>query len=61
MLSRADAALSELSGLGRLLPNRHLLITPPYVRREAVLMPMRLGSAAPDLTAASTIQDGALR
>ncbi len=35
-LSHADAALSELSGLGRLLPNPHLLIS-PYVRREAVL------------------------
>ena len=35
-LSRADAALSELSGLGRVLPNPHLLIA-PYVRREAVL------------------------
>lgn len=35
-LSRADTALSELSGLGRLLPNPHLLIS-PYVRREAVL------------------------
>ncbi len=35
-LSRADAALSELSGLGRHLPNRHLLIS-PYLRREAVL------------------------
>lgn len=35
-LSRADAALSELSGLGRNLPNPHLLIG-PYVRREAVL------------------------
>ncbi|MDQ3195185.1 MAG: hypothetical protein M3Q32_02095 [Pseudomonadota bacterium] len=35
-LSRADAALSELSGLGRTLPNPHLLIA-PYVRREAVL------------------------
>lgn len=35
-LSRADAALSELSGLGRHLPNPHLLIS-PYVRREAVL------------------------
>lgn len=35
-LSRADAALSELSGLGRRLPNPHLLIS-PYVRREAVL------------------------
>ena len=36
VLSRADAALSELSGLGRHLPNPHLLIA-PYVRREAVL------------------------
>ncbi|MEA2599384.1 MAG: hypothetical protein QOF89_376 [Acidobacteriota bacterium] len=35
-LSRADAALSELAGLGRQLPNPHLLIS-PYVRREAVL------------------------
>ena len=35
-LSRADAALSELSGLGRYLPNPHLLIE-PYMRREAVL------------------------
>jgi Fic family protein len=36
LLSRADAALSELSGLGRILPNPHLLIG-PWVRREAVL------------------------
>jgi Fic family protein len=36
LLSRADTALSELSGLGRTLPNPHLLIA-PYVRREAVL------------------------
>lgn len=28
--------MSELSGVGRLLPNPHLLIT-PYLRREAVL------------------------
>ena len=35
-LSRADAALSELSGLARLLPNPHLLIA-PWIRREAVL------------------------
>jgi Fic family protein len=35
-LSKADATLSELSGLGRLLPNPHLLIA-PYVRKEAVL------------------------
>mgnify|MGYP001047156960 CR=1 FL=1 len=35
-LSQADAALSELSGVGRHLPNPHLLIA-PYIRREAVL------------------------
>jgi len=35
LLPRADAGLSEPSGLGRHLPNPHLLIT-PYVRREAV-------------------------
>ncbi len=35
-LSQADAALSELSGLGRQLPNPHLLIA-SYIRREAVL------------------------
>jgi Fic family protein len=35
-ISRADAALSELSGLGRVLPNPHLLIA-PLLRREAVL------------------------
>lgn len=36
LLSAADAALSELSGLGRLLPNPHLLIA-PWMAREAVL------------------------
>jgi len=36
LISKTDAALSELSGLGRTLPNPHLLIA-PYVRREAVL------------------------
>ncbi|MBX3649932.1 MAG: Fic family protein [Burkholderiales bacterium] len=36
LLSKADAALSELSGIGRILPNPHLLIA-PWVRREAVL------------------------
>ena len=35
LLSEADAALSELSGLGRYLPNPDLLIE-PYMRREAV-------------------------
>jgi Fic family protein len=36
VLSEADRALGELSGLGRSLPNPHLLIL-PFVRREAVL------------------------
>ena len=35
-LSRADAALSELSGLGRYLPNPYLLIN-TFIRREAIL------------------------
>lgn len=35
-LSRADAVLSELSGVGRLLPNPHLLIS-SYLSQEAVL------------------------
>lgn len=35
-LSEADRALSELAGLGRSIPNPHLLIG-PFVRREAVL------------------------
>lgn len=35
-LSRADAALSRLSGVGSQLPNPHLLID-PYARREAIL------------------------
>jgi Fic family protein len=36
LLSRADAALGELSGMGGRLPNPHLLIA-AYVRQEAVL------------------------
>ncbi len=35
-LSDADAALGQLTGVGRQLPNPHVLMT-PYVRREAVL------------------------
>lgn len=35
-LSQADHALGELAGLGRTLPNPHLLIS-PFIRREAVL------------------------
>lgn len=47
-LSQADAALSELSGLGRFLPNPDLLIA-PYVRREAVASSRIEGTQA-DLT-----------
>jgi Fic family protein len=47
-LSRADTALSELSGLGRLLPNPHLLID-PYMRREAV-MSSRIEGTKADLS-----------
>ena len=35
-LSEADRALGQLAGLGRLLPNPHLLIR-PFLHREAVL------------------------
>lgn len=35
-LSEADRAVGELAGLGRMLPNPHLLIR-PFLRREAVL------------------------
>jgi len=35
-LSDADRALGELAGVGRMLPNPHLLIN-PFLRREAVL------------------------
>ncbi len=36
VLSGADRALGELAGLGRAMPNPHLLIG-PFLRREAVL------------------------
>ncbi len=36
LLSEADRGLGTLAGIGRLLPNPHLLIA-PYIRREAVL------------------------
>src|ERR1700681_2290627 len=36
LLDQASNALGVLSGVGRLLPNPHLLIA-PYLRREAVL------------------------
>lgn len=36
VLSHADRALGELAGIGRSLPNPHLLVR-PFLRREAVL------------------------
>ncbi len=48
VLSGADRALSELAGLGRAVPNPHLLIG-PFVRREAVLSSRIEGTRA-DIT-----------
>ncbi|MDY7077148.1 MAG: Fic/DOC family N-terminal domain-containing protein [Chloroflexota bacterium] len=47
-LSEADRALSELAGVGRTMPNPHLLIG-PFVRREAVLSSRIEGTQA-DIT-----------
>ncbi|MBM4287548.1 MAG: Fic family protein [Deltaproteobacteria bacterium] len=47
-LSDADRALGELAGLGRTMPNPHLLIA-PFIRREAVLSSRIEGTQA-DLT-----------
>lgn len=44
-ISEADRALSELAGLGRTMPNPHLLIG-PFVRREAVLSSQIEGTRA---------------
>jgi len=44
-LSAADRALGELSGLGRVMPDPHLLVT-PFVRREAVLSSQIEGTQA---------------
>ena len=61
LLSAADAALSELSGLGSVLPNPHLLIA-PYVRREAVLSSRIEGTHASlsDLLADEANQPGSV-
>jgi Fic family protein len=48
ILSDADRALGELAGLGRAIPNPHLLIG-PFVRREAVLSSRIEGTQA-DIT-----------
>jgi hypothetical protein len=47
-LSEADRALGELAGLGRTMPNPHLLIA-PFIRREAVLSSRIEGTQA-DIT-----------
>ncbi len=47
-LSEADRALGELAGLGRTMPNPHLLIR-PFLRREAVLSSRIEGTQA-DIT-----------
>jgi len=44
-LSEADRALGELAGLGRLLPNPHILID-PFMHREAVLSSQIEGTQA---------------
>jgi len=44
-LSQADRAVAELAGVGRMLPNPHLLID-PFVRREAVLSSRIEGTTA---------------
>ena len=48
VLSEADRALGELAGLGRTIPNPHLLIS-PFMRREAVLSSRIEGTQA-DIT-----------
>ena len=56
-LSEADRALGELAGLGRSLPNPHLLIR-PFLRREAVLSSRIEGTQASlsDLYAYEAVQ-----
>lgn len=71
LLSMADARLSELSGMGRQLPNPHLLIA-PYMRQEAVLSSRIEGTQAsladlfeeelrPDAVEPSTADAGEVR
>ena len=56
-LSRADRALGELAGLGRVLPNPHIFIA-PFIRREAVLSSQIEGTQASlsDLYAYEAVQ-----
>ncbi|MEW6183033.1 MAG: Fic family protein [Bacillota bacterium] len=56
-LSEADRAVGELAGMGRMLPNPHLLIK-PFMRREAVLSSRIEGTRASlsDLYAFEAVQ-----
>jgi hypothetical protein len=47
LLSNADSALSELSGLGRHLPNPHLLIAPLRAARGCLVEPDRRDTDKP--------------
>ncbi len=58
VLSKADRALSELAGVGRTLPNPHLLIG-PFVRREAVLS-SRIEGTLTDITGLYAYEAGQL-
>lgn len=58
ILSAADRALGELAGLGRSLPNPHLLVR-PFIRREAVLSSRIEGTQA-SLTDLYTYEAGQL-
>ena len=53
-LSEADRAIGELAGLGRTMPNPHLLIR-PFLRREAVLSSRIEGTQA-DISALYTYE-----
>jgi Fic family protein len=57
-LSETDRALSQLAGVGRTMPNPHLLIG-PFVRREAVLSSRIEGTQA-DITDLYAYQVGQL-
>lgn len=58
-LSDADRALGELAGLGRAIPNPHLLVG-PFVRREAVLSSRIEGTQA-DIAELYAYEAGAVR
>ena len=56
VISEADRAISELAGLGRMLPNPNLFIN-PFLRREAVLS-SRIEGTQSDLTDLYVFESG---